>query len=137
MWKTFALLSAFFAALTTVFAKLGLKNVNTDLATAIRTSIVLVLTWCIVLFGGRIKEIQDFSAPNWLFLVLSGIATGFSWLFYYRALKEGDLSTVSAIDKSSLLFVMLLSFLFLHQSLSLKILLGSLLIFAGSLVLVL
>jgi transporter family protein len=135
-WLIFALISAFFAALTAIFAKVGLKEVNSDLATAIRTAIILFITWGIVFFKGNSGGIQNISKNNWLFLTLSAIATGVSWLFYYKALQEGKVSEVSAIDKGSIVFTVLLSFLFLKEPLTPKILIGAGLVFAGMLVIV-
>ncbi len=135
-WLVFAVLSAFFAALTAIFAKAGLKEVNADLATAIRTAIILLITWGIVFARGLGGQIQGMSKNNWLFLVLSAIATGASWLFYYRALQIGKVSEVSIIDKGSLLFTILLSFLFLKEPMTPKVLIGAGLIFAGMLVLI-
>jgi transporter family protein len=135
-WIIFALLSAFFAALTAIFAKLGLKNVNSDLATAIRTAIILLITWSIVWYKGIAPQVNTLSKNNWLFLTLSAFATGFSWLFYYRALQLGKASEVSAIDKGSIVFTILLSFLFLKEPLTPRILAGAGLIFAGMLVLI-
>lgn len=134
-WVIFAILSAIFAALTTIFAKAGLKNVNADLATAIRTTIILFITWGFVLFKNAGSQIVHLSKNNWLFLVLSAIATGLSWLFYYRALQAGPASEVSAIDKSSLLFTIVLAFLFLKEPLTPRVLLGAGLLLAGTLVL--
>ncbi len=135
-WLVYALLSAFFAALTAIFAKLGLKNVNSDLATAIRTVVILFITWGIVFFKGSSSELPGLSRSNWLFLILSAVATGMSWLFYYRALQLGRVSEVSAIDKGSIVFTLLLAFLFLKEPLTPRILLGGLLIVAGMWVLV-
>jgi len=135
-WIIFALLSAFFAALTAIFAKLGLKDVNSDLATAIRTTIILLITWGIVFWKGASQQLPTLSKNNWLFLTLSAFATGFSWLFYYRALQIGKASEVSAIDKGSIVFTILLSFLFLKEPLTPRILAGAGLIFAGMLVLI-
>jgi len=135
-WLLFALLSAFFAALTAVFAKAGLKDVHADLATAIRTAIILVITWGIVVAKGLGGQVQTLSKNNWLFLVLSAFATGASWLFYYRALQMGKVSEVSIIDKGSLLFTIFLSFLFLKEPLTPKVLIGAALIFGGMLVLI-
>ena len=134
-WLLYALLSAFFAALTAVLAKTGLKNINSDLATAIRTAIVLLITWAIVFFRGSANQITALSKNNWIFLTLSAFATGFSWLFYYKALQLGKVSEVNAIDKGSIVFTILLSFLFLKEPLTPKILIGAGLIFAGMLVL--
>jgi len=135
-WLVYALLSAFFAALTAIFAKAGLKNVNSDLATAIRTAIILVITWGIVIFKNNTKELTTLSKNTWLFLVLSAIATGLSWLFYFKALQIGKVSYVSAIDKGSIVFVVLLSFLFLREPLSPKILVGIGLIVTGMLLVI-
>ncbi|HMH32012.1 MAG TPA: EamA family transporter [Puia sp.] len=135
-WLIYALLSAFFAALTAVFAKAGLKNVHADLATAIRTAVILLITWGIVVFKDLAKEIPAISVNNWVFLVLSAIATGLSWLFYYRALQLGKASEVSAIDKGSIVFTILLAFVFLKEPLSLKLVTGAGLILAGMMVLV-
>jgi transporter family protein len=135
-WLLYALLSAFFAALTAVLAKTGLKNINSDLATAVRTAIVLFITWGIVFFRGTANQLPGLSKNNWIFLSLSALATGFSWLFYYKALQLGKVSEVSAIDKGSIVFTILLSFLFLKEPLTPKILVGAGLIFAGMLVLV-
>ena len=135
-WLIFALLSAFFAALTAVFAKAGLKDVNSDLATAIRTAIILFITWGIVLVKGKATELPGLTKNTWLFLTLSAIATGFSWLFYYRALQEGKVSEVTAIDKGSIVFTLLLSFLFLKEPVTTKVLIGGALVFAGMLVIV-
>lgn len=135
-WLLYALLSAFFAALTALFAKAGLKEVNSDLATAIRTVIILFITWGIVIFRGSASGLPGLSRNNWLFLSLSAIATGLSWLFYYKALQLGKVSEVSAIDKGSIVFTILLSFLFLREPLTPKLLIGAALIFCGMLVLV-
>ncbi len=131
MWRLYAILSALFAALTTIFAKIGLHNVNSDLATAIRTTIILLITWGIVLFGHKLEGIQQISGHTWLFLILSGIATGLSWLFYFKALQLGDASRVAPIDKLSIVITILLAFIFLHEKITLKVLIGSLLITGG------
>ena len=135
-WLLFSLLSAIFAALTAVFAKAGLKDVNPDLATAIRTAIILFITWGIVFFKGIGGQVQGISKNNWLFLTLSAIATGASWLFYYRALQIGKVSQVSIIDKGSIVFTILLAFLFLKEPLTPRLLVAVALIFAGMLVLI-
>lgn len=135
MWWIYALVSALFAALTAIFAKAGLKEVNSDLATAIRTVFILFITWSIVLIKGN-QDISGLSKSNWLFLILSASATGFSWLFYYKALQLGNTSAVSAIDKGSLIFVILLSFLFLREPVTAKLLLGAGLMLAGMLVII-
>ena len=132
----YALLSAIFAALTAIFAKVGLKDVNSDLATAIRTAVVLLITWGIVLARGNARGLPGLSRNNWIFLILSAIATGLSWLFYYRALQLGRVSQVSVIDKGSILFTILLSFLFLREPLTPRVIAAALLITAGMLVLI-
>lgn len=136
VWLIFALASAFFAALTAIFAKLGLKDVNSDLATAIRTAIILLITWGIVLFRGYGQGITNLSKNNWIFLSLSAVATGLSWIFYYRALQLGKASEVAAIDKGSIVFTILLSFLFLREPLTAKVIIGGGLILLGMLVMV-
>ena len=135
-WLLFALASAFFAALTAIFAKAGLKEVNSDLATAIRTGIILFITWGIVFLKGNAGGINNLSRNNWLFLTLSAMATGLSWLFYYKALQIGKVSEVSAIDKGSIVFTILLSFLFLKEPMTPKLIIGAALVFAGMLVIV-
>jgi bacterial/archaeal transporter family protein len=135
-WLFYALLSALFAALTALFAKAGLKEVNADLATAIRTAIILFITWGIVIFRGNAAGVSQLSKNNWIFLTLSAFATGLSWLFYYRALQLGKVSEVTAIDKGSIVFTILLSFLFLKEPLTPKLLIGAGLVFLGMLVIV-
>lgn len=135
-WLLYALVSAFFAALTAIFAKAGLKEVNSDLATAIRTGIILFITWGIVFFKGNAGGINNLSKNNWIFLTLSAVATGLSWLFYYKALQIGKVSEVSAIDKGSIVFTILLSFLFLKEPMTPKLLMGAALVVAGMLVIV-
>jgi len=135
-WLLYALVSAFFAALTAVFAKAGLKEVNSDLATAIRTAIILFITWGIVFFKGNAGGVTGLSKNNWLFLTLSAFATGASWLFYYKALQLGKASEVTAIDKGSIVFTILLSFLFLKEPLTVRLTIGAALVFAGMLVIV-
>lgn len=135
-WLLYALVSAFFAALTAVFAKAGLKEVNSDLATAIRTAIILFITWGIVFFKGNDNGITGLSKNNWIFLTLSAFATGASWLFYYKALQLGKASEVTAVDKGSIVFTILLSFLFLKEPLTARLLIGAALVFAGMLVIV-
>lgn len=136
LWLVYALLSAVFAALTAIFAKAGLKDVNSDLATAIRTAVILLITWGIVWYRGHGKEMGSLTRNNWLFLILSAFATGLSWLFYYRALQLGKVSEVSVIDKGSIVFTILLSFLFLREPLTPRVIMAAILIFAGMLVLV-
>lgn len=136
-WWIYAVLSAVFAALTTIFAKVGVANVSSNLATAIRTVIILAVAWAIVLFRGEGGAISALSGRTWLFLVLSGLATGLSWVFYFRALQLGRASQVAPIDKASLVLVLLFSAMFLHEPLSWKIVLGGALIIGGTFVLIL
>ena len=137
MWVWFALLSAVFAALTSILAKIGIEGVNSDLATAIRTGVVLVMAWGIVFLTGGQHGITDIGLRSWLFLVLSGLATGASWLFYYRALQLGEASKVAPIDKLSVVLTMVLAFVILHETVTVKGVLGGLLIAAGTLILIL
>lgn len=136
-WWIYAVLSAVFAALTTIFAKVGVANVSSNLATAIRTVIILAVAWAIVLFRGEGGGISALSGRTWLFLVLSGLATGLSWVFYFRALQLGRASQVAPIDKASLVLVLLFSAMFLHEPLSWKIVVGGALIVGGTFVLIL
>jgi transporter family protein len=133
-WWIYALLSALFAALTTILAKLGIEGISVNLATAIRTTIILLITWGIVLIEGSIRSLQSIPYRSILFIILSGLSTGFSWLFYFRALQLGKASLVSPIDKSSTILVLLLSSMLLGESLSLKAVLGTFLILAGVMV---
>ncbi|MGC4035538.1 MAG: EamA family transporter [Chitinophagaceae bacterium] len=137
MWKWYALLSAFFAALTAILAKLGVKNVNSNVATAIRTLVILFITWGIVLAAGQLKQVKELTKSNILFLVLSGVATGLSWLFYFKALQTGDVSKVAPIDKLSVAIAMGLSVIFLHEQLDVKTVVGGLLIIAGTIIIIL
>ena len=132
MWKLYAFLSAFFAALTAVFAKAGVRDVDSDLATAIRTTIILLLIWGIVIFGCHFSEVKDVSRNTWVFLIFSGLSTGLSWLFYFKAIQLGDVSRVAPIDKLSVVITILLAFLFLHEQPSLKVVIGAVLIASGS-----
>lgn len=134
MWKVYALLSAFFASLTAIFAKIGVTDINSNLATAIRTLVILCITWGIVFAGNHVAEIKDIPGHTWLFLILSGAATGLSWLFYFKALQMGDVSRVAPIDKLSVVITICLSFLFLKEPVSWRVVLGALLITAGSIV---
>jgi len=134
MWKYYAILSAVFAALTAIFAKIGIKNVDSNLATAIRTCVILFITWGIVFISNGIGGVKELTKMNWAFLILSGIATGLSWLFYFKALQLGDASKVAPIDKLSVVFTILLAFIILKEPVSWKVLLGGLLIAGGSLV---
>lgn len=135
MWKYYALLSAIFASLTAIFAKIGIKGVNSDLATAIRTTVILLLTWSIVLFGGIEDKIKDVSFHSWLFIILSGLATGCSWLFYFKALQIGDASRVAPIDKLSVPITICLAFFILKEPVNVKTIIGGLLITSGSILL--
>jgi transporter family protein len=135
-WWVFALLSAFFAALTTIFAKVGVDAINSNLATAIRTVVILAVAWGMVWARGEFQPLAEISQKTILFLVLSGLATGLSWLCYFRALQLGPASLVAPIDKSSLVLILLLSVLFLGEPLTLKACLGAVLIVAGTLVLI-
>ena len=134
MWKYYALLSAFFAAMTAICAKVGVKDVNSDLATAIRTFVILLLTWGIVLAGSHLGEIKSISAHTWFFLILSGVATGLTWLFYFKALQKGDVARVAPIDKLSVVITIVLAFIFLKEEVSLRVIVGALLITGGSIV---
>lgn len=134
MWKIYALMSAFFAALTAIFSKVGVKDINSDLATAIRTTVILLITWGIVLFGSHVGEIKEIPRHSWIFLLLSGAATGLSWLFYFKALQTGDVSRVAPIDKLSVVITIFLSFLFLKEPVTPKVVLGALLITCGSMI---
>lgn len=134
MWKYYALLSALFAALTAIFAKIGVKDINSNLATALRTTVILLLTWGIVLFSGRLNEIKGISHHTWCFLLLSGLATGLSWLFYFKALQTGDVSRIAPIDKLSVVITILLAFFLLKEPVNTKVIIGALLITAGSVV---
>lgn len=134
MWKYYALLSALFAALTAVFAKIGVKEINSDLATAIRTSVILFITWGIVLAGNHTAEVKGISGHTWIFLILSGVATGLSWLFYFKALQTGDVSRVAPIDKLSVVITICLSFLLLKEPVNARVVVGALLITGGSMV---
>lgn len=137
LWVIYALLSALFAALTSILAKIGINGVDSNLATAIRTVVVLVMAWGLVFVTGVQKQISNIGARSWLFLVLSGIATGLSWLFYYRALQMGDASRVVPIDKSSVVISMVLAFIVLKEQLTWQAIVGGLLITAGTFVLIL
>lgn len=137
MWFLFALLSALFAALTSILAKIGISGVNSNLATAIRTLVVVVMAWGMVFLTNTQKGISEISQQSWLFLILSGLATGASWLCYYRALQLGEASKVVPIDKLSVVFTLILAFVVLHEEFTTKSLIGCLLIGAGTLALVL
>lgn len=137
MWFVFALLSAVFAALTSILAKVGIEGVNSNLATAIRTVVVVVMAWGMVFLTNTQGGIADISKRSWLFLILSGLATGASWLCYYRALQIGEASKVVPIDKLSVVITLILAFVFLHEQFTMKSLIGCILIGLGTLVMVL
>ncbi|MGV3641356.1 MAG: EamA family transporter [Adhaeribacter sp.] len=136
MWWTYALLAALFASLTALFAKMGVSTVPSNLATALRTVVILIITWGVVLFQEETKALLTISRRGLLFLVLSGITTGLSWLFYFKALQLGKMSQVAPVDKLSVALTILLAAVFLQEPLTLKTALGALLIIAGTLVLV-
>lgn len=137
MWWILAILSAVFAALTSILAKVGIAGVNSNLATAIRTTVVLLMSWGMVFLTHAQGGISSIGQKSWIFLILSGLATGASWLCYYKALQLGDVSKVVPIDKLSVVFTLVLAFLFLHEKFTAKSLIGSLLLAAGTLVMVL
>ena len=136
MWVVYALLSAVFAALTAILAKIGIQNINSNLAVAIRTVVVLVMAWTIVFVSGKQHEIAGIGNKSLLFLVLSGIATGLSWLCYYKALQIGEASKVIPIDKFSLVIGMILAFIVLREAVTIKTIIGGVLITAGTFVLI-
>lgn len=135
MWLVYALLSALFAALTVIFAKLGVANVNSNLATGIRTVVILIMIWCIIMARGEAKGISTLSKQNVMFLIISGIATGLSWIFYFKALQLGNVSQVAAIDKLSVAITIIIAVLFLGETLTLKTLAGASLIIIGTVLL--
>ena len=136
MWWIYALLSALFAALTAIFAKIGIKGVDTDLATAIRTVVILLIAWSIVIYKGAEQGLESLTKMNWAFLALSGCATGLSWIFYFKALQLGKVSQVAPVDKLSVAIAIILSVIFLGEPLTLKTASGAALIIAGTLVLI-
>ena len=136
MWALYALLSAIFAALTSILAKIGIQDINSNLATAIRTIVVLVMSWLIVFMTGKHNDIVNIGQKNLLFLVLSGIATGLSWLCYFKALQIGEASKVIPVDKFSLVFGMILAFIVLKETLTIKTIIGGVLITLGTFVLI-
>ncbi len=136
MWWVYALLSALFAALTAIFAKIGVSNMNSNLATAIRTVVILLVAWGIVLARNETKGITTLSKQNLLFLVISGITTGLSWVFYFKALQMGKVSQVAPVDKLSIALTIILSAVFLKEVMTVRVLAGALLIIAGTLVLI-
>ena len=137
MWFFFALLSAIFAALTSILAKIGIEGVPSNLATAIRTVVVILMAWAMVFLTNSLTEIVNISRKSWLFLILSGLATGASWLCYYKALQMGNATEVSAVDKFSLVITLVLAFFFLQDVLTFKTIIGCILITIGTLVMIL
>ncbi len=136
MWWVYAIGSAVFAALTSILAKIGIENVNSNLATAIRTIVVLVLAWGMVFLTGSLSGIKEISGKSWLFLIFSGLATGLSWLCYYHAIQIGDVSKVVPIDKLSVVLTIVLAFIIFHETVSWKSVLGCILVSAGTLLMV-
>ena len=137
MWTIFAILSAIFAALTSILAKVGIEGVNSNLATAVRTIVVVLMAWFMVFITGNQNGIIDISKKSWIFLILSGLATGASWLCYYKALQLGEASKVVPIDKLSIVITIVLAFIFLGEQITLKTLIGCCLIVAGTFVMIL
>ena len=137
MWAIFAILSAIFAALTSILAKVGIEGVNSNLATAVRTIVVVLMAWFMVFITGNQNGIVDISKKSWIFLILSGLATGASWLCYYKALQLGEASKVVPIDKLSIVITIILAFIFLGEQITLKTLIGCSLIIAGTFVMIL
>jgi len=137
MWFVFALLSAMFAALTSILAKIGIDGVNSNLATAIRTVVVVIMAWGMVFLTHTQSGISEISKKSWLFLILSGLATGASWLCYYKALQTGEASKVVPIDKLSVVITLILAFIFLHEQFTVKSLIGCILIGVGTIIMVL
>jgi len=136
-WLFFAFLSAIFAAATSILAKIGIKNINSNLATAIRTTVILIFAWGIVIVQGLVPKLVTLNKTTWIFLILSGVATGLSWLFYFRALQLGEASKVVPIDKLSLILTIILAGILLHEKITLPVIFGSLLMTAGALVIAL
>lgn len=136
MWFIFALLSAVFAALTSILAKIGIEGVNSNLATAVRTVVVLIMAWGMVFLTNTQSGIAEISRKSWIFLILSGLATGASWLCYYHALQIGEASKVVPVDKLSVVITLVLAFLFLHEAFTMKSLVGCVLIGIGTLIMV-
>lgn len=136
MWLIYALLSSIFAALTSILAKVGIDGVNSNLATAIRTAVVLVMSWLMVFITNTQGGIGQISRKSWIFLILSGIATGASWLCYYKALQIGEASKVVPIDKLSVVITLVLAFIFLHEQFTVKSIIGCILIGAGTIIMV-
>lgn len=137
MWLLFALLSAVFAALTSILAKVGIEGVNSNLATAVRTGVVVIMAWAIVFLTGAQDGLLSINRKSWIFLILSGLATGASWLCYYRAIQIGEVSKVVPVDKLSVVITLVLAFVFLHEQFTVKSFIGCVLIGAGTLIMVL
>lgn len=137
MWVAFALLSAFFAALTSILAKIGIEGIDSNLATAIRTAVVLVMAWGIVFITGIQNQVLDIGQKSWIFLILSGIATGLSWLCYYKALQIGEVSKVAPIDKFSIVITMILAFIVLKETVTVKTIVGGIFITIGTFAMIL
>ena len=137
MWIVYALLSAIFAALTSILAKIGIENINSNLVTAIRTVVVLIMAWGIVFISGTLNQVNSISQKSWLFLILSGIATGLSWLFYYKALQIGEASKVVPIDKFSVVISMILAFVILKETANIKTIVGGIFITIGTFIMIL
>ena len=136
MWLILSMLSAFFAAVTSILAKIGIENVNSNLATAIRTLVVVIMSWLIVFITNSQTGIHDISNKSWLFLILSGLATGLSWLCYYAAIKSGQVSKVVAVDKASVILTFIMAFIFLGEKFTLKSIIGAILIGIGTFIMV-
>ena len=136
MWKYYAILSAVFAAFTVILAKIGIKGVSGNVATAVRTVVVVMIAWAIVLISGQMKEVRELSKNNIIFLTLSGIATGLSWIFYFKALETGDVSKVAPIDKLSIVITMLLAFVLLRETVEPKVIAGGVLITVGAIIII-
>ncbi|MDR3594546.1 EamA family transporter [Clostridium sp.] len=137
MWFAFAVLSAIFAALTSILAKIGIDGINSNLATAIRTAVVLVMAWGIVFITGTQNQVVNINQKSWIFLILSGIATGLSWLCYYKALQIGDASKVVPVDKFSIVITMILAFIILKETVNIKTVIGGIFITIGTFVMIL
>jgi transporter family protein len=137
MWIVYALLSAVFAALTSILAKIGITGINSNLATAIRTAVVLIMSWGMVFLVGSQNQISNITTKSWVFLILSGLATGFSWLFYYKALQMGKVTQVAPIDKLSIVITMVLAFVILKETVTIKTIIGGVLISLGTLAMIL
>lgn len=137
MYLIYALMSSIFASLTAIFIKLGLSNINSNLATAIRTVIILIMSWIIVFHTNSFENIKNINSKNLIFLIVSGITTGLSWIFYFKALQIGEVSKVAVIDKLSIAFTVILAFIFLKETITLKTVIGIIFIIAGTLIITL